>query len=377
METNRQLFEVRKRAIRKSTITKEGSLEEAPISDVPQGAPTDEMKNVHFKEVKKWAGDIGDMKIGPGEEDDDDYTPGKKLLDFECAYKIPNQEYAVLSVVGSTGNNQRIPIKIRGIFPGEKEARDHITKLMQMDDTYDTLPMPLYKWVPCDPDISSLRHVYKDKKLNHLLETDENQNEESLGFHQAKRTHGTLEEPLNPTDNFEGKGTMFKSRFLEEEEEEGNPFQADISSQPTSYRVKYDFKPGDRIDGKISEDEQTASNALADLEVSDVGTFSFNPGLVSQKPIQMFEKVDNEMKKLEEQISNMVLTEGITEEEARDRLRLKFDVRESRVHEVEDLPKVVKEPVKKVDFESMAKLIDELKEKGLDDKEIRKIISEM
>ena len=55
LEETKQLFEVRKRAIRKSKITKEGSEEDAPIKEVPKGVPTEEMKEIHAKEAEKVA----------------------------------------------------------------------------------------------------------------------------------------------------------------------------------------------------------------------------------------------------------------------------------------------------------------------------------
>ena len=36
----------------------------------------------------------------------------------------------------------------------EQEAKERIRQLIHVDDTYDIVPMPLYKWVPCDPDLT-------------------------------------------------------------------------------------------------------------------------------------------------------------------------------------------------------------------------------
>ena len=52
------------------------------------------------------------------------------MLDFETGYKLPNQEWAVVSFVGYTGNNQRIPICIKGVYASEQEARERIQQLV-------------------------------------------------------------------------------------------------------------------------------------------------------------------------------------------------------------------------------------------------------
>ena len=193
LEETKQLFEVRKRAIRKSKITKEGSEEDAPIKEVPKGVPTEEMKEIHTKEMEKWLGDVKKKEI-----EDDDYEPGKKMLEFETTYKLPNQEYAVVSFVGYTGNNQRIPICIKGVYGSEQEAKERIKQLIHVDDTYDIVPMPLYKWVPCDPDLTSIRQEYKDRNLNNLIDAAEKQEQETLSFHQVRKkyvpTKGTEDE---------------------------------------------------------------------------------------------------------------------------------------------------------------------------------------
>ena len=75
-----------------------------------------------------------------------------------------------------------------------------------MDDTYDIFATPLYSWIPCDPDVSQVRQIYKNKELNRLLENEENEKLETARFHHAEETGQDLMAPVNP--DFEGQGTL-------------------------------------------------------------------------------------------------------------------------------------------------------------------------
>ena len=204
LEKDKQLFEMRKRAIRKSKITKEGNGEDALIKEVPQGVPTKEMQIIHEKETEKWVSGVSGVSgvSSKDEEDEEDDFPLSNTLNSETGHKIPNQEWAVVSFVGYDGTNGRIPICIKGVYSSEEEANSRIKQLMHVDDTYDTVPMPLYKWVPCNPNLSSLKHVFKDSALNNLIETNEKQKEETLSFHQVRKKY---EKPSEITDNNYGK----------------------------------------------------------------------------------------------------------------------------------------------------------------------------
>ena len=180
LEESKQLFEARKHALRKSTITKEV---DAPPLTLTQSSyvltPTLTPTLTHT-----------DLPV--------------LELEHDCSMKVPNQEYAVISYVGHTGNNSRIPICIKGIFPDVEKAEEHISKLMKIDPTYDIITAPLYQWIPCDPDISKLRQKHQNEKLNELLETEENEKLEALQLHQAVKSRRNMDEPVN--GDYQGKG---------------------------------------------------------------------------------------------------------------------------------------------------------------------------
>lgn len=391
LEENKQLFEVRKRAIRKSKITKEGIEDGSSIKEVPQGVPTEEMKDIHEKEMEKWG-----FEKKTVEEEDDDYDLDAKMLDFETNHKIPNQEWAVISFVGYTGTNQRIPICIKGVYASEEEAQNRIKQLIHVDDTYDIVPMPLYKWVPCDPDLSSLKTTFKDRQLNDLVEADEKQKEETLSFHQVRKKYVKSDGVENTNDNdgdndqeFEYKLTPAKVTFqepLEEKEEneegakncsfkQGEEYHGEIMDATNALVevVKYDSEDI-RMSGRKYHQYLNENN---DEEPPEEETFTIN---LTDKDIKqpMFKKVDDELKELEEKIQNLMAVEGLSEKEARDRFRLKFSRREEKSYQLdpEDLGPKVREKPKATDFESMAQTIEKLKKEGKTPAEIRKIMSE-
>jgi hypothetical protein len=387
LEETKQLFEVRKRAIRKSKITKEGEIEDAPIKEVPLGVPTEEMKAIHDKEAVKW---IGESKK-PKEEDDDDYELDAKMLDFETAYKIPNQEWAVISFVGYTGTNQRIPICIKGVYPSEEEANNRIKQLIHVDDTYDIVPMPLYKWVPCDPDLSTIKGVFKEKALNNLIEANQKQHEETLSFHQVRKKYVKPEEDQEDSE-FEYKLTPAKITFQEPEAEnqgddveegskacafkQGQEENGEVMNATNAFVESIKFDSEDiRTKGKMyyENNEQEPSE-----EDDDDQKFTLN---LSDKDIKepMFKKQEDSIKEFEDKIRNIMNSEGITEKEARDRFRLKFDKREEKIYQTEediDSKSKAKPKVNGTDLESMAQIVDRLKKEGKTPAEIRKIMSE-
>jgi hypothetical protein len=417
LEEDKQLFEIRKRAIRKSKITKEADEEHSVIKKVPTGVPTEEMQIVHAKEIEKWLGPSEQKKE---DDDDDDYELNVRMLDFETACKIPNQEWAVVSFVGYTGTNQRIPICIKGIYASEEEARNRITQLIHIDDTYDIVPMPLYKWVPCDPDLSSLKTKFKDRQLNDFIEEGEKQKEETLSFHQVRKKYvkpneeeeeeNALVDHVDVSQNkFNIEGALIENKDAQEFEYKLAPAKVrfvDQVQEPVAEEIEEAhegskscaFKQGEEHHGEVMD----ATNALVEVVMhdsedikmnarryheyraehneeeppEDEQTFTVN---LTEKDIKepMFKKANDELKELEEKVMNLMATEGVTEKEARERFRLKLDQHQAKVHELdlEDLVPKVRPKPKPTDFDGMAQKIERLKKEGKTPAEIRKIMS--
>ncbi len=298
IEESNKLFEFRKIAVGKSEFKTEGDIENATIKNIPMGNHTQKMEDDHLREAIKWIGGektVSNEKFSNtyyGEEEAEEEAEGNKgeyskstiSLEHECKIKMPEQEYAVISYVGNTGKNCRIPLCVKGIFSNLTEAENHILKLMQFDDTYDILPVPMYKWIPCDPDTSQIRQIYKNKQLNNILETEENQKEESLGYHQSKITGHDLDEPLNC--NYAGHGS----------------------------------NPPENI-----EDVITATQMFKSLS-GDISTKSFaSVNKFEKDNDDQFKELNDKIKDLEKSIKKLMDDEGIDEMEARSRLRISID----------------------------------------------------
>ena len=56
IEESKELFEARRLILRKSKITQERDIGEAPMTELPEGRITEEMKQMHSLETLKWAG---------------------------------------------------------------------------------------------------------------------------------------------------------------------------------------------------------------------------------------------------------------------------------------------------------------------------------
>jgi hypothetical protein len=363
LEERKQLFEIRKRAVMKSKLAKEADIKNAIIQNIPEGAPTEEMEAIHDNEIKKWIKD--DMKKVL---DDEDYILGDRMLDFDCKYKIPNQEYAIVSFIDYSGDNRRIPISIKGIFASEAEADERIKKILNIDDTFDMVAVPLYKWIPCDPDLSKINTVYKNNKLNELLLTDKEQIEKSYMLHKHNENNKRIENGED-IDNGDGDG-----------DGDGEIAHAKIDYSATDALIDTQ-KSNENIRQKAKEFySKTEEEQEADL-------YSFNPESNSEsnpesitveeteiKP--MFKEIDNNIQKFEEKIKQIVLDEGITEKEARNRFIIKIEEKVEEVEEVEvEEVEEKKQLFPTIDFTEMEKKIEDLKEKGHTNAEIRKILN--
>lgn len=104
---------------------------------------------------------------------------------------VPGQNYALVSFVSPTGNqkNEKMGMKLRGVFSTQDEARAHVQKLMKMDSTMDIYLMEMYKWVLIPPDPEKIEdHEYQDDFLNTMMiEYKKNQLEAKRMFEERKR----------------------------------------------------------------------------------------------------------------------------------------------------------------------------------------------
>ena len=296
---------------------------------------------------------------------------------------------------------------------------------MQMDDTYDIFVAPLYSWLPCDPDITGVRQKFKDTRLNELLENEENDKQEAAQFHHAKETHGDLSAPMN-TD-FEGKGSMMppkdekeqqvlmKEKFKEsasaismrervnevfDEFQKKHPAEITFNPAPimgcpvlfkedevdnqealiTSFNS--DQETEFVIDRKLDEDikrfirEEGLKNVYENNSVEE--TDATKIVLKSDVKIEQFKDFNKDLQKLEETIKRLMVEEGLTEEEARAHNRIQIaepPVLPDKEVDPEDVVPIPKKIEKHVKIEDQMTTLTRLKEAGLTNEQIRRIMS--
>ena len=96
-----------------------------------------------------------------------------KAMLLPDAIKVPGQEWALISVVGPQGFNQRadsMALKLRGVFATEDAARAQAEVLRQVDAMVDIWVVGMYHWLPLPPPLGLDRANYADKQLNDIFQ---------------------------------------------------------------------------------------------------------------------------------------------------------------------------------------------------------------
>lgn len=221
-EYKKQLFEARKEKLKNgSTKVVEFDTVEFERKAEFKGKMTDKDVAEHMKHVESLF-NKKDTRISEIQKDTRineiielsglDVEGGEGLDMTPCNTKVLGQEYALVTYVGNTGKNERIPINIRGVFESAEKAESHIEQIMSIDDTYDVVVTQMYCWVPCDPDTDSVKRVYPNEKLNNLFESHQNENINTKSFHNA--VVSSNEDVLSKVTIPENKGVAgFKDMF--------------------------------------------------------------------------------------------------------------------------------------------------------------------
>jgi Family of unknown function (DUF5832) len=337
LEKSKQLFEIRKRAVRKSNMTKERELSEGEDPTFLGGKPTEEMKQIHSDHIKKLFNEDEKEDENQNKKKSTNTYEHKAMLNFDCTCKLPCQEYAIVSFLGNDGTNGRIPISIKGVFATEKEANERIKQIMNVNDTYDIVPMPLYKWVPCNPDLTNIKEIYKNDNLNKLFNKDDEIG--TMTFHQMREDmmsedktldHATASKLLDDIDESDAELIRMKCKMYFEKKEE--------------------------------DDDEEGNYTIID------------PSTKLNKHIRKFENLENNIKELESKIKNLMETEGISEKEASAKLRVSTErITEEEKEEIDYKPS--KEVVRN-NFDSLLEKLEYLKTQGYSKDDIRKIMSE-
>lgn len=91
---------------------------------------------------------------------------------------VPNQHYAIVSVVGPKTNQKYVPedigskcaVKIRGVFRDQELANKHAQKIQRLDKSFDIYVVDMYKWLLMPPDLNKIEdQEYQESGLNSII----------------------------------------------------------------------------------------------------------------------------------------------------------------------------------------------------------------
>jgi hypothetical protein len=131
----------------------------------------------------------------------------KKVVDYldEDSVTVPGQNYALVSFVSKQGtrqktDNEKIGIKIRGVFATKDEATAHIKRLMASDNMFDVYLVEMYKWLSAPPNNDDIEdHQYQEEYLQEMVkEYKESQMLAKQHFEERKKI--VMEKGLDPVE---------------------------------------------------------------------------------------------------------------------------------------------------------------------------------
>jgi len=114
------------------------------------------------------------------------------FLDEDIA--LPSgQKYALISVVSKStsqkSDNDRVGLKIRGVFETKEEANSFVKRIMKFDASFDVFMCPLGKWLLLPPNSDDIDdQQYQEQYLNDMVkEYKQSQLEAKAHFQERKR----------------------------------------------------------------------------------------------------------------------------------------------------------------------------------------------
>lgn len=117
---------------------------------------------------------------------------------------VPGQMYALISIVGPDmpQKNEKLGLKIRGVFQNKEEAGSHAKRLQKEDGQVDIYVVDMYKWLLIPPDRNQIDDVtYQDEKLQEIMtKYRENQQNASIMFEKRKKDMVEKKNYIEPGD---------------------------------------------------------------------------------------------------------------------------------------------------------------------------------
>ena len=121
----------------------------------------------------------------------------------EDVITVPAQNFALLSFVGpdQRQKNERMGMKIRGVFNTREDADAHIKKLRRFDTQMDIYLVDMYRWVLIPPPSNplELEHAdveYDQRFLNDLMK-GYRENQQLAKAHFEERKKAVIEEGID------------------------------------------------------------------------------------------------------------------------------------------------------------------------------------
>lgn len=127
-----------------------------------------------------------------------------EVLD-EDVFTVPGQNYALLSFVGpeQRQKNEKLGMKIRGVFNTKEEAEAHIRKIRRFDTIMDIYLVDMYKWLlipppsnPLELPDAELKYDESQKYLEDLI-GGYRKNQELAKQHFEERKAAVIKEGLD------------------------------------------------------------------------------------------------------------------------------------------------------------------------------------
>lgn len=90
-------------------------------------------------------------------------------------HRNPRQKFAVCSIVGPSGCNQKAPdlmIRMHGAFPTIEEANKYSRALRDSNDFFDYYAVEMHEWVPLPPRLDEIDDIqYTDTRVQNIRDS--------------------------------------------------------------------------------------------------------------------------------------------------------------------------------------------------------------
>lgn len=144
--------------------------------------------------------------------------PSSNASDFDSDTSLSIPSSTSLSIPSSTSSVSKFDsnfgtMKIRGVFGTYEEAAAHAKQLQSIDPYYNIWVGEVGKWLPLDPNPSSVKdQVYYEKELNEILGAERQHLSQVAAFEEARKMDLMKSAGVTKTSDSEGKKKKKKKK---------------------------------------------------------------------------------------------------------------------------------------------------------------------